>query len=82
MGMGSTIVANMIACAKSMPTNMLILVIICLIMKVALKKSTKDCIRVIIGYLLIGVLLGICGISMPDFITIGHWIADFFKGLW
>lgn len=80
--MGSTIVANMIAFGKSMPTNMLILVIICLIMKVAFKKSTKDCIRVIIGYLLIGVLLGICGFSMPDFVTIGRWIKDFFTSLW
>lgn len=76
-----TILANMVAFAKSMPTNMLIIVLICLVMKFALKKSAKDCIRVVIGYLLIGVLLGIFGITMPDFLTIGTWIANIIKSI-
>lgn len=76
-----TILANMVAFAKSMPTNMLIIVIICLIMKVALKKSVKDCLRVVVGYLLIGVLLGVFGIVMPDFLTIGTWIANVIKSI-
>lgn len=79
--MVNTIVANMIAFAKSMPTNMVILVIICLIMKLGMKKSWKDCIKLIITYLLIGVLLGIFGICMPDFLTIGTWIADIVKSI-
>ena len=77
----SNIAANMIAFAKSMPVNMLILVIVCLIMKICLKKKTSDCVRVVIGYLLIGVLLGIFGICMPDFRTIGDWVVNFTKSI-
>lgn len=73
---------NLIAFAKSMPTNMLILVIICLIMKLGFKKSWKDCVRVILVYLLIGLLLGIFGYNMPNFLDIGHWIAREVKSLW
>lgn len=74
--MVQTIIANMIDFAKSMPTNMLVLVIICLIMKLGMRKSIKDCLKVITVYLLIGVLLGMVGICMPDFLTIFQWIKD------
>lgn len=74
--MVQTIIANMVAFAKSMPTNMLVLVIICLIMKLGMRKSIKDCFKVITVYLLIGVLLGMVGICMPDFLTIFQWIKD------
>lgn len=74
--MVQTIIANMIAFGKSMPTNMLVLVIICLIMKLGMKKSWKDCFKVIAVYLLIGVLLGMVGICMPDFLTIFRWIKN------
>lgn len=77
----STIGANMVAFGKSMPTNMVILVIILLIMKLAFKKKTSACIKVVLAYLLIGVLLGIFGIHMPDFLTIGRVVADFFKSI-
>lgn len=80
--MVSTILNNLIAFAMSMPTNMIILLIICLIMKVLLKKSIGDCVRVIIGYLLIGLLLGIFGVTMPSFLDIGHWIVNTVKSLW
>lgn len=74
--MVQTIIANMIAFGKSMPTNMLVLVIICLIMKLGMKKSWKDCVKVIAVYLLIGVLLGMVGICMPDFLTIFRWVKN------
>lgn len=77
----STIVANMVAFGKSMPTNMIILLIIVLIMKFVFKKKTMECVKVVIGYLLIGVLLGIFGICMPDFLTIGQWIANVIKSI-
>lgn len=78
----STILNNLIAFAWSMPTNMIILIIICLIMKVAGKK-TSDCLKVIGIYLLAGLLLGIFGIHMPNFLTIGTWIVNLFKNkLW
>ena len=77
----STIVANMVAFGKSMPTNMIIILIIVLIMKFVFKKKTMECVKVVIGYLLIGVLLGIFGICMPDFLTIGQWIANLIKSI-
>jgi len=77
----STILSNLVAFAMSMPTNIIILIIVCLIMKV-LGKSVMQCVKVIVGYLLIGLLLGIFGITMPSFLAIGQWIVDVAKSLW
>ena len=77
----STILNNLIAFALSMPTNMIILIVICLIMKV-LGKTITDCIKIILGYLFIGLLLGLFGITMPNFMTIGTWLANILKSLW
>lgn len=77
----STILTNLAAFAMSMPTNIIILIIICLIMKVA-GKTISDCVKVIIGYCLIGLLLGIFGITMPSFLTIGNWIKSAFLAIW
>ena len=82
----SALLQNLWAFALSMPTNMVILIIICLIMKCVFKAKWGDCIRVIVGYLLIGLLLAIFGITMPSFIVIGRAIADkakeIFGSLW
>ena len=82
----SALLKNLWAFALSIPTNMIILVIICLIMLVLFKKSIKDCVRVIVGYLLIGLLLGMFGITMPSFIVVVDWIkvngAELFGKLW
>lgn len=75
----STILNNLYAFALSMPTNMIILFIICLIMKVIFRRTIRDCVKVIIGYLLIGVLLSLFGITMPSFLTIGTWIVNTIK---
>ena len=77
----STIVTNLAAFAMSMPTNMIILIIICLIMKV-LGKTAIDCVKLILGYLLIGLLLAMVGITMPDFLTISTWFVNLVKSLW
>ena len=77
----STILNNLIAFGMSMPTNLIILVIICLIMKV-IGKTIIDCIKMILGYLLIGLLLSLFGITMPSFLQIGQWIATVAKSLW
>lgn len=79
--MVSTILNNLIAFGMSMPTNLIILIVICLIMKVA-GKTISDCIKVIIGYLLIGLLLSFFGITMPSFLQIGRWIVSVAKSLW
>ena len=82
----STILDNLYAFALSMPTNMIIMFVIALILKVCFKKPIGFCVRVILGYLLVGFLLGIFGINMPNIMTVGRWIADTFKnifgGLW
>lgn len=77
----STLLSNLYAFAMSMPTNIIILLIICLIMKV-IGYKVRDCVKIIIGYLLIGLLLGIFGIHMPSFLAIGQWIVSFLKSLW
>ena len=77
----STIINNLIAFALSMPTNMIILLVICLILKV-LGFSIKSCVKVIFSYLLIGFLLGLFGFTMPSFLTIGTWIVNLCKSLW
>ena len=78
----SALLQNLYAFAVSIPTNLVILAIICLIMLVLFKKSVKDCLRVIIGYLLIGLLLGMFGITMPSLITMGNWVKTNFMSLW
>ena len=77
----STILNNLIAFGMSMPTNLIILVSICLIMKV-IGKTIIDCIKMILGYLLIGLLLSLFGITMPSFLQIGQWITTVAKSLW
>lgn len=80
--MVSTLVNNLIAFAISMPTNMVILIIICLIMKCLMGYTTKDCIKIVFGYLLIGLLLGIFGITMPSFLAIGRWVINMIRSAW
>ena len=77
----STIVTNLAAFAVSMPTNMIILFVVCLILKV-MGKTVKDCIKVIFGYLLIGVLLSFFGITMPSFLSIGTFVVNSVKAFW
>ena len=77
----SAILTNLWAFALSMPTNMIILVVVSLIMKV-LGRSTKDCIKVILCYILAGMLLSLVGITMPNFLVIGTWIANLLKSVW
>jgi len=76
----STILENLWAFAISMPTNMVILIIICVIMKLC-KAKIRDCVAVILGYLFIGLLLAMFGITMPSFLVIGRWLADLVKSI-
>lgn len=81
-GIVSKIINNLIAFGLSMPTNVVILILICIIMKCLFKASTKDCINLIIAYLVIGLILGMCGITMPSFLALGQWAAGVIKALW
>lgn len=78
----SALLENLYAFALSIPINMLILAIICLIMVIGFKKSVKDCVKVIICYLLLGLLLAIFGITMPKFTTAFEWIKTNAIALW
>lgn len=69
---------KLIAFGLSIPTNLVILLIVCVIMK-AMGKKWGDCIRVIIIYLFAGLLLSMFGITMPNFIQIGQWIGGLFN---
>jgi len=78
----SSILYNMQNLAMSMPTNIIILVIICILLKFFMQYTIKDCIKVIIGYLLLAVLLSFFGITMPSFITIGRYIKAIALQIW
>lgn len=73
---------NMKNLALSMPTNMVILAVICLVLKLFFRYTWTDCIKVIIGYLLLCVLLGFFGFTMPSFITIFYWCKAIFMQIW
>lgn len=77
----STILQNLIEFAKSMPTNMVILAIVCIIMYL-FGKSIGACVKVVVIYLLIGLLLGIIGIRMPNFLEIANWVKEICSDLW
>lgn len=81
-GIVSKIINNLIAFGISMPTNIVILILICIIMKCLFKASTKDCGCLILVYLVIGLFLGMCGITMQSFLAIGQWVAGVIKALW
>ena len=78
----SNIVNNMYQLLLSMPVNIAILVVICILLKIFAKYTFKDCIKVIIGYLLVCVLLGFFGITMPSFITVFNWLKELAIKVW
>ena len=78
----STVLNNLLAFAASMPTNMVILVLICIIMYFLFGSSIKSCLKVVVGYIIIGFLLGLCGITMPSFLAIGQAIGEFLRSIW
>lgn len=82
----SNLLYNLKAFALATPVNLLVLVIVCLIMKLLFKAKWKTCVSVIISYLLIGVLLALFGVAMPNFITLGTTIVikikEFFQTIW
>lgn len=78
----SSLLVNMKNLALSMPTNMVILVVICLLLKIFAKYTFRDCIKVIVGYLLLCVVLSFFGLTMPSFITIFNWIKAIAIQVW
>lgn len=73
---------NMTNLALSMPTNLVILFIICLILKIFARYSWMDCVKVIIGYMLLCVIFSLFGLTMPSFITIFNWIKAIVLKIW
>lgn len=78
----SKLLDNLYAFAMSIPTNLVILLVVCLILIFVVKKPIGFCVRIVLGYLLIGFLLGCFGINMPSFITCWNWIVDKVTALW
>lgn len=74
--------ANMYALMLSMPTNMAILLIIYALLMIFAHYSLMDCVKVVFSYLLLCVLLGLFGITMPSFLTIFAYIKAIFMKLW
>ncbi len=67
--------------ALAAPTNLFIVIIVVLIMKFAFKAKTRDCIYVVVAYLLIGFLLTLFGVKIPSFLAIGKWFVKLFKSI-
>jgi hypothetical protein len=46
------------------------------------KYTIKDCLKIIIGYMLIVILLSFFGITLPSFITVFNWIKEIAVKIW
>lgn len=66
----------------SMPINLAILVVICVLFMIFAKYTIKDCLKIIIGYMLIVILLSFFGITLPSFITVFNWIKEIAVKVW
>jgi len=78
----SKVLDNLYNYVVSIPTNMVILLLVCLFMVLVLKKSIGTCIRLVIGYFIIAFLLGLFGINMPSIVACWNWIVDKVTWLW
>ena len=67
--------SNMWAFIASVPINLIIIGIVCLILKIV-GKSIKTIIRVIAGYFVICFVLAILGLSLPSIPALIIWIKN------
>lgn len=77
------LVNNLVAFILSVPINLVIIGVVCLVLKI-IGKSFKTIIRVFAGYFLICFALSILGLSLPSIPALILWLKEVFisLGLW
>lgn len=78
----STVLENLKNYALAIPTNLVIIGVVCLFMVIVLKKSVGTCLRLVAGYFIIAFLLGLFGLNMPSIVTCWNWLVDKLTTLW
>ena len=69
----TTFANNFMAFILSVPINLIIIGIVCLILKIA-GKTAKTVLKVFFGYFLICFLLSLLGLSLPSIPAIFNWL--------
>lgn len=75
------ILQNLYNWVMAVPTNLIIIVVIALALKI-LGKSLKAVIELIVCYFLICFILGFFGITLPPLQDIVVWVINWIKFLW
>ena len=76
-----SILQNLYNWVMAVPTNLIIIVVIALALKI-LGKSLKAVIELIICYFLICFILGLFSITLPPLQDIVVWVINWVKFLW
>lgn len=76
-----SILQNLYNWVMAVPTNLIIIVVIALALKI-LGKSLKAVIELIVCYFLICFILGLFGITLPPLQDIVVWFMNWVKFLW
>lgn len=72
---------NMYQWVGAVPTNLIIVLVVALVLKL-LGQSLKSVIELVICYFLVCFILGMFGITLPPIQDIVLWAANWLKFLW
>lgn len=72
---------NMYQWVGAVPTNLVIVLVVALVLKL-LGQSLKSVIELVICYFLVCFILGMFGITLPPIQDIVLWVANWLKFLW
>ena len=71
----TSVLSNLMDFVLSVPINLVIIGIVCLIMKIA-GKTIKTIIKVFVGYFIICFILALLGLSLPSIPALIIWIKN------
>jgi len=71
----TTLLSNLMDFVLSVPINLVIIGIICLILKIA-GKTIKTIIKVFVGYFIICFILAVLGLSLPSIPALVIWLKN------
>ena len=75
-----TLIQNMYQWVGAVPTNLVIVLVVALVLKL-LGQSLKSVIELVICYFLVCFILGMFGITLPPIQDIVLWVANWLKFL-
>lgn len=76
-----TLIQNMYQWVGAVPTNLVIVLVVALVLKL-LGQSLESVIELVICYFLVCFILGMFGITLPPIQDIVVWVANWLKFLW